>query len=59
MLSVEKLLLKGEVGVCHGNYIVDHGKSWDCVIEFLWEPCHCLYTQSKEADKDLGQNIFV
>ena len=30
MLSVVKLLLKGEVGVCalnsHGNYIVDHGK---------------------------------
>ena len=21
----------------HGNYIVDHGKSWDCVFEFLWE----------------------
>ena len=32
MLSVVKLLLKGEAGVCalnsHGNYIVDHGKSW-------------------------------
>ena len=32
MLSVVKLLIKGEVGVCalnsHGNYIVDHGKSW-------------------------------
>ena len=31
MLGVVKLLLKGEVGVCalncHGNYIVDHGKS--------------------------------
>ena len=30
MLSVVKLLLKGEVGVCplniHGNYIVDRGK---------------------------------
>ena len=30
MLSVVKLLLKGEVEVCplnsHGNYIVDHGK---------------------------------
>ena len=27
----------------HGNYIVDHGKimerSWNCVFEFLWEPC--------------------
>ena len=32
MLSVVKMLLKGEVGGCalnsHGNYIVDHGKSW-------------------------------
>ena len=32
MLSVVKLLLKGEVGVCtlnsHGNDIVEHGKSW-------------------------------
>ena len=32
MLSVVKMLLKGDVGGCasnsHGNYIVDHGKSW-------------------------------
>ena len=32
MLSEVKLLLKGEVGRralnSHGNYIVDHGKSW-------------------------------
>ena len=32
MLSLVKVLLKGEVGGCasnsHGNYIVDHGKSW-------------------------------
>ena len=42
MLSVVKLLLKGEAGVCalnsYGNYIVDHGKSWkkswNCVFEF-------------------------
>ena len=31
-LSVVKMLLKGEVGGptlnSHGNYIVDHGKSW-------------------------------
>ena len=47
ILSVVKLLLKGEVGVCalniHGNYIVDHGKSWKnhgIVFEFLWEPCN-------------------
>ena len=33
MLSVVKMLLKGEVGDralnSHGNYIVDHGKSWN------------------------------
>ena len=32
MLSVVKMLLKGEVGGralnSHGNYIADHGKSW-------------------------------
>ena len=32
MLSVVKMSLKGEDGDCalnsHGNYIVDHGKSW-------------------------------
>ena len=32
MLSVVKMMLKGEVGGralnSHGNYIVDHGKSW-------------------------------
>ena len=46
MLSVVKLLLKGEVGVCalnsHGNYIVYRGISWNCVFEFLWEPCEGL-----------------
>ena len=46
MLSVVKLLLKGEVGVyalnSHGNYIFDDGKSWYCVFEFLWEPCFYL-----------------
>ena len=40
-LSVVKLLLKGEVGGhalnIHGNYIVDHRKSWNCIFEFLWE----------------------
>ena len=43
MLSVVKTLLKGEVGGhalnIQGNYIVDHGKSWNCVLIFLWEPC--------------------
>ena len=36
-----KMQLKEEVGDhalnSHGNYIVDHGKSWNCVFEFLWE----------------------
>ena len=39
MLSVVKMLLKREVGGrafnSHGNYIVDHGKSGNCVFEFL------------------------
>ena len=30
----------------HGNYIVDHGKSWKnqeiVFFEFLWEPCVIL-----------------
>ena len=42
IFSVVKMLLKGEVGGhafnIHGNYIVDHRKSWDCVFVFLWEP---------------------
>ena len=44
MLRVMKMLLKEEVGGSalnsHGNYIADHGKSWNCVFEFLWEPCN-------------------
>ena len=47
MPSVVNMSLKGEVGShalnSHENYIVDHGKimekSWNCVFEFLWEPC--------------------
>ena len=46
MLSLVKMLLKGEVGGpalnSHGNYIVDHGKSWFCDFEFLWEPCNII-----------------
>ena len=46
MLSMVKLLLKGEVGVCalnsHGNYIVDLGKSWKnhgiAFLNFCWNP---------------------
>ena len=44
MLSMVKMPLKGEVGGhalnSHGYYIVDHGKSWNCVFEFLLEPCY-------------------
>ena len=54
MLSVVKMLLKGEVGGhalnSHGNYVVDHGKSWknqlilflnfsgnlDSLIQIVW-----------------------
>ena len=40
MLSVVKMLLKGEDGGCalnsRGNYIVNHGKFME--FEFLWEP---------------------
>ena len=43
MLCAVKMPLKGEVGGSAlnslGNYVVEHGKSWNCVFEFLWEPC--------------------
>ena len=42
MLSTVKMQLNGEVGGnvlnSHGNYIVDHGKSWNCVFEFCGNP---------------------
>ena len=42
ILSVVNMPLKGEVGGhalnSHENYIVYHGKSWNCVFEFLLEP---------------------
>ena len=45
MLSVVKMLLKGEVGGhalnSHGIYIVDHGKSWknvESVLNFCGRP---------------------
>ena len=48
MLSVVKMPLKEEVGRhalnSHGNYIVDHGKSWkkswNCVLNFCGNPVH-------------------
>ena len=56
MLSVVKMLLKGDVGGCdlnsHGIYIVDHGKSWNCAFEFLWEP---LMMNRLPGEKDGGQ----
>ena len=48
MLSVVKMLLKGEVGGSalnsHGNYIVAHGKSWK-LFEFLTEPCSMMHAK--------------
>ena len=43
ILSMVKVPLKEKVGGhafknIHGNYIIDHGKSWNCFFEFLWEP---------------------
>ena len=42
MLSVVKLLLKGEVGVCAlsspGNYIVDHRKIMELFLNFYGNP---------------------
>ena len=49
-----KMLLKvdahrgGHALKSHGNYIVDHGKSWKnnheiVFFEFLWEPCILYY----------------
>ena len=50
MLSVVKMLLKGEVGDralnSHGNYIVDHGKSWEnhgIVLLNFCGPCNVHY----------------
>ena len=43
MLSVMKMLLKGEVGGralnSHGNNIVDHGKSWKNFVIVFWNFC--------------------
>ena len=42
MLSMVKMSLKREVRCSalnsHGNYIFDHGKSWNCIFEIMWEP---------------------
>ena len=49
MLSLVKMLLKREFGGCalnsHGNYIVDHGKSWknhgNVFLNFCGNPARC------------------
>ena len=55
MLSIVKMLLKGEVGGCalnsHGNYIVDHGKSWKNIgIVFLNFCGSCLIKMHSYSD---------
>ena len=56
MLSVVKMQLKGKVGGrvlnSHGNYIVDHGKSWKnhgiVFLNFGENPgqgSHCLFSK--------------
>ena len=43
-ITVAPFMLSGKVQVgcralnCNGNCIVDHGKSWNSVFEYLWEP---------------------
>ena len=63
MLSVVKMLLKRKVGGCalnsHGNYIVDHVKSWNCVFEFLWEPCKNFIHLCVFADWEIKVNLRV
>ena len=63
MLSVVKMLLKGEIGGhvlnSHGNYIFDHGNSWKnhgiVAFEFLWEPCKChLFFLHRNFSADSG-----
>ena len=70
MLSMVKMLLKGEIGGralnIHGNYIVDHGKSWKnhgiVFLNFCWtlvlcpdEVCERANSiNSETAPSDLG-----
>ena len=68
MLSVEKMPLKGEVSGhalnSHGNNIVimeNHEKkimekSWNCVVEFLSEPCK--YEDEEELMRPPSYNYF-
>ena len=60
MLSVVKLPLKGEVGICalksHGNYIVDHRKSWKnhgiVLLNFCGNPDYRNTRDWDDCDKD-------
>ena len=66
MLSVVKMLLKGEVGGhalnSHGNYIVDLtwkiGKIMELCFEFLWEPCHVFILMFSCRSKYYRQNLI-
>ena len=63
MLSVVKLLLKGEVGICalnsHENYIVDHGKSWKnhgiVFLSFCGNPVHDIGIADRQPTETYSQ----
>ena len=61
MLSVVKILLKQEVGGCvlnsHGITSLIMEKSWNCVFEFLWEPC--FYEQKNSIIMQHFANIIA
>ena len=64
ILRVVKLLLKGEVGVfalnSHGNYIIDHGKSWKnheiVFLNFCGNPVKDVYAMLKIHDWSMGKS---
>ena len=57
-----KMPLKGEVGghalYSHGNSLFIMEKSWNCVFEFLWEPCNLFY-QSSQILTELFQHNLI
>ena len=68
MLSLVKMLLKGEVGghvlkswKLHCWSWKSMEKSWNCVFEFLWEPCvlhkHPLNANADTSSKARGRNF--
>ena len=67
MLSVVKLMLKGEVGICalisHGNYIVDHGKLWKnhgiVFLNFCGNSVFIAYTFKGQVHVFVGQVKIV